>query len=142
MLRFLGFIVVLALLIGAFGYGRGWFTVDKERTGDDTKVTFGLDREKLEDDLRIAKAKVDSKQRSIDEKMLRLRERASRATAETKVAIDDELKELDLERQEIARKLDSMKTTTGDKLRELKDEIVAALDRVEDRLDKALDRFK
>jgi hypothetical protein len=142
MLRFLGFVVVLALLIGAFGYGRGWFTVDKQREGDETKVTFGLDRDKVEEDLRLANAKIDAKQRAIDEKMLRLRDRAARATADAKVEIDAELKELDLERTEISRKLDEMKAATGQKMRELRDEIAEELDRVEDSLDKALERFK
>ena len=78
MLRFLGGILVIALLIGAFGYGRGWFTVDPSTENGRSQITFGLDRNKVDEDIRIVQEKIGSKQRSIDEKMLKLREELSR----------------------------------------------------------------
>jgi hypothetical protein len=141
MLRFLGAIVVIALLVGAFGYGRGWFTVNPSTEGGRTQVTFGLDRKKVEDDLRIAREKIDEQQRSIDQKMLQLRERAARATTALRGDVDRTIEDLERRRVEVGRKIEEMKTASGERLDELKGEIKADLERIEESIDAALERY-
>lgn len=52
MFKLIKFLLVLALILAAIGYWRGWFTIEK--SGDD-QFTVSIDRDKVRDDTSKAK---------------------------------------------------------------------------------------
>ncbi len=61
MKRFLTFLIILVVLVGGFGFYRGWFTVSKASgTNGSGGVTLSMNKDKLKSDLNKAKNKVKS----------------------------------------------------------------------------------
>jgi len=57
-MRFLGFLFIIALIVGAVGYFRGWFTVVTTHASGKGEVTLGVDNDKIRDDAEAAAAGV------------------------------------------------------------------------------------
>lgn len=57
-MRFLGFLFIVALIVGVVGYFRGWFTVVTTHAGGKGEVTLGIDNDKIRDDANDAAAGV------------------------------------------------------------------------------------
>jgi len=142
MLKFLGFILILALLVGAWGYHRGWFSVSETNASGSEQVTFGLDKEKLKQDLHSAHSTLDQKMRDFEAQLAKLKERAKAASADQRVALDRQIQELEGDRDRISNKLTDLKSASGDKAKQLGDEIHAALDKSRAALDKTLESLK
>ena len=137
MLRFLGFLVILALVVGGIGYARGWFFVDRHPATD--SVTFGMDKNRLEEDLRISRARYDEQMKEFDAKLARLKTKASAASASARESLDAKVAEFERDREDLARKLTELKSSTKERFTQLKDEIEAAFRRMGDAIDRALD---
>jgi hypothetical protein len=58
MLRLLGFLVVLALIVGAIGYYRGWFHAESQATSGQSTITVTVDKDKVTQDKDAAQQKV------------------------------------------------------------------------------------
>lgn len=54
MRKFLGTLVLIALVIGVVGASRDWFSLDKTEAGRDTQLQLRIDREKIRTDTREA----------------------------------------------------------------------------------------
>jgi hypothetical protein len=50
MARFIGVLVIIALLIAGFGYYRGWFHIGTTNEGDKTNINIGVDTQKIRED--------------------------------------------------------------------------------------------
>ena len=137
MLRFLGFLVILALIVGGIGYARGWFFVDKNASTD--TVTFGMDKNRLEEDLKISRARYDEQMTEFDAKLARLKTKASAASAGARESLDRQVAEFERDREDLARKLSELKNSTKERFSQLKDEIEAAFRRMGDAIDRALE---
>ncbi len=57
-MRLLGFLILLALIVGAVGYFRGWISLTTETLGGEKKVSLSIDKEGLNDDLTKARSTV------------------------------------------------------------------------------------
>lgn len=59
-MRALGVLFVLVLVVAAIGWFRGWFRVETSLAGGRDEVALRVDRERIEDDARRAKAKIEA----------------------------------------------------------------------------------
>ena len=50
MARFIGILVILALIVGAVGYYRGWFVFDTQGADGKTHIGVTFDKEKFQSD--------------------------------------------------------------------------------------------
>jgi len=53
-MRFLGFLFIIALVVAAVGYFRGWFSVVTVHAGGKDEITLGVDNDKIRDDTDAA----------------------------------------------------------------------------------------
>jgi predicted negative regulator of RcsB-dependent stress response len=67
MLRFLGLLVVLAVVVIGVGFYLGWFHVTSEQTGERTHTTLTVDQDKIREDEERAKSKLQDFGRKIKE---------------------------------------------------------------------------
>lgn len=58
MRKFLGTIALLAIIVAAVGFFRGWFVVDSESHETETNVEIRIDKEKIKNDARTAADRV------------------------------------------------------------------------------------
>ncbi len=58
MLRLIGFVVILMVVVFALGAYLDWFAVSKDDSGDTSKVSVTVDKEKVSQDTATAKEKV------------------------------------------------------------------------------------
>ena len=59
-MRALGVLFVLLLVVAAIGWFRGWFRVETSLAGGRDEVALRVDRERIEDVARRAKAKIEA----------------------------------------------------------------------------------
>src|SRR6185295_4699520 len=116
MLRFFGVLTLVALLLGGWGYARGWFSVSKTQTDDTTRITFGLDKDKAKKDFQSTQSNFEDGLRNVDAKIDQLKLRAQSAVADRKVALDRQLADFDDERTEISKKFEEWKTAGHDRM--------------------------
>ncbi len=57
-MRLLGFLILLALIVGTVGYFRGWISLTTETLGGEKKVSLSIDKDGLNDDLTKARSTV------------------------------------------------------------------------------------
>ena len=57
MRKLLGVLLGLALVLGAIGFFRSWFTVTKTDEGTDTNINLKIDKQRIKDDVDMAKKK-------------------------------------------------------------------------------------
>jgi hypothetical protein len=60
MTRLLGFLVVIALIVGVVGFYRGWFSTATTTGDQKTNINFSVDQEKIQDDVDALKRKAGS----------------------------------------------------------------------------------
>lgn len=59
-MRALGVLFVVVLVVAAFGWFRGWYRVETSSAGERDEVALRVDRDRIEDDARRAKAKIEA----------------------------------------------------------------------------------
>ena len=138
MLKTIGVLVIIGLLIGAWGFHRGWFTVDGSDVAGSSHVTFGLDKEKLQRDTGTAHTSFDDAMKSLEKKLGELETRSQNAAAAERVSLDRAISACKVQRDEIARKLTRLKEATGAEIAELTSEIKQAFADAGAALDRAL----
>jgi hypothetical protein len=62
MIRFLGLLVVLALLVVGVGYYRGWFHADSNNTNGQPTISVTVDKDKINQDKASAQQEVQNLQ--------------------------------------------------------------------------------
>ena len=142
MLKTIGFMLIVAILVGAWGYHRGWFSVSGTNADGKENVTFGLDTDKLKQDLQGAQSSVDEKWSNFEAQLAKLKERAKAASGDMKDALERQVQEFEKDGDQIASKLKELKKATGDKIKQLAGEIQAALDKALAAIGKALESIK
>jgi hypothetical protein len=139
MLRAIGFVVVVGALAGAWGVHEGWFTIDRTDVPGASRVTFGLDKEKLRRDAGTSRTEFDKSLRSFKLKIDELRTRTSHFAAEERSAADHQIEQFETTHDEIARKIDRLAVATESEFHELEREIKASLDEAMAAVDRALE---
>jgi chromosome segregation ATPase len=137
MLKFLGSLVVIAAVIGGIGYWRGWFTVDRREGPDGSQVAVGLDRDQMNRDAAATRKAFEDGMDSVKAKIERLRQRAPASDAD-RARSQQEVSEFERQRDELARKIEELKTASGARYEQLKREIRETLDRMGEALDRSL----
>jgi hypothetical protein len=66
---FLALIAVVILAVIALGFYQGWFHVTTTDTGNNTKVEFNVDKEKVKEDEQKAKEKAKEITKDVKEKV-------------------------------------------------------------------------
>jgi len=56
--KLLAVVVVLLVVVGVVGFGRGWFTVTRDNQPEGTNVNLHIDTEKIQADREAARGKV------------------------------------------------------------------------------------
>jgi cell division protein FtsX len=69
MRNFLGFLVIVVLVVLAAGYYLGWFTFSTANTGNTTNVNMQINKDKIETDAEKAKQKVQETAKDIGHKI-------------------------------------------------------------------------
>ena len=138
MLRFFGGLFIIVLLVGGWGYARGWFSVSKTETGESTNITFALDKDQAKRDAQAAQTEFDDGLRKFDAKLAELKQRAQAAASDQKAVLDAKVKDLERDRADVAKKIDEFKTATHERMHELMTDIRSALDRLRGAIDRAL----
>jgi len=138
MLKTLGVLVLIAALVGAWGWYRGWFTVERSGTADAPKITFGLDKNRVKHEADAQKAKFDDAMQSLQRKIDDLKSRAKTATPEEKAKLDQAARSLEAERDVIRAKIDRLSAETDEKIADLRADIQQRLDQVAADADRAL----
>ena len=138
MLRFFGGLFILVLLVGGWGYARGWFSVSKTETGESTNITFAVDKDQAKRDVHAAQTEFDDGLRKFDAKLAELKQRAQTAASDQKAALDAKVEDLERDRADVAKKIDEFKTAAHERMQELMKDIRSALDRLHGAIDRAL----
>lgn len=138
MLKTLGVLVIISLVVGAFGLYRGWFTVDRTDVPGATRVTFGLDKDQVRRDADASRTALDDALRSFKLKIDELKSDSSKLKDSEKAALDRQIKEFEARRDELSRQLDEVEDLSEPEATERKREIRKALDEATAALDKAL----
>jgi DNA anti-recombination protein RmuC len=139
MLRFLGVFFLIALLVGGWGYARGWFSVSETDAGDSTRVTFGLDKDKVKRDFQSSKEDFDDALKKFDSKLTQLKQRTQAAAADRKAALELKVSDFERDREAVSKRIDEFKTASHAHMSELKADIEAMLDRMRTAIDRVLE---
>ena len=139
MLRFFGVLFLIVLLVGGWGYARGWFSVSETDTADSTRVTFGLDMDKAKHDFQSSKEDFDDALKKFDTKLTQLKQRAQAATADRKAALEKTVSDFDRDREAVSKRIDEFKTASHARMSELKADIKSMLERMRTAIDRALE---
>jgi uncharacterized protein YukE len=139
MLRFLGVFFLIALLVGGWGYASGWFTVSETDTGDSTRVTFGLDKDKARREFQSSKEDFDDALKKFDSKLTQLKQHAQGAAADRKAALEKKISDFERDREAVSKRIDEFMTASHAHMGDLKADIKAMLDRMRTAIDRALE---
>lgn len=114
MMKFLGFLFLVALALGAWGYMNDVFDVSKSEENGKTKFGLTIDNEKaahaLDDVMKKAHETIDYLDRKLDD----LRSKSSKASGESKVKFELEIEQIEAQKGAAAQQLDALKNTKGD----------------------------
>lgn len=128
-MKFLGFLFLIALAVGAWLYMTDVVDVSKSEENGKTKFGLTIDNEKaahaLDDVMKKAHETIDY----LDRKLDALRNKASKASAEGKAKIELEIEQLEAQKGAAAQQLDALKNTKGDDARALQQRLEETLKR-------------
>ena len=138
MLKTLGVLVLIAALVGAWGWYRGWFTVERTGTSDAPKITFGLDKNRVKSDADAQKQKFDEAIQALQRKIDELKSKAKTASASEKERLDQAAADLETQRDVLRAKIDRLDAESKEKVADLRREIQQELDEARADADRAL----
>jgi predicted nucleic acid-binding Zn-ribbon protein len=127
MLKFLGFLFVVAVSFGAWGYFTGRFEVSKTEANGKTSIGVTIDNEKLSKDLDAVIKWGHDQLNALDRKIDELREKASKASAEGKAKIEQQIEALEKQKSETARELEQARDQAVDGASALHERLERAL---------------
>jgi len=131
MLRFFGFLFLVLLAVGAWGYTQDWFK-GYNKTDAQGKTRYGveIDTEKMTNDFDAVSKWARQRLDDIDRQIADLRHQAAKANPNDKPAIEQEIRELEQKKgaatqslQELEKEGDADKNESARRLQqELRDE--------------------
>ncbi len=127
MMKFLGFLFLVALAVGGYGYWKGWFEVSKDQANGKTKFGVTIDNDAMSRDLDTMTKWAHEKLDKLDQKIAELRNKASKASAESKQSLEKEIRALEAQKGSAAESLRELKTSTQEKAAELKKKLEQTL---------------
>jgi formylmethanofuran dehydrogenase subunit E-like metal-binding protein len=111
-MKFLGFLFLVVLAVGAWGYSQDWFEFSKSEAQGKTRYGVDVDENKITHDIdavsKWARERLNDLDRQIDE----LRHKASKASPENKPAIEQEIRELEQKKGAASQELHELEKGT------------------------------
>jgi predicted nucleic acid-binding Zn-ribbon protein len=128
MKKFLVFLLVAVVAIGALGYWRGWFTGVKEGTAP---VPIQVNSTKFKEDKEAFSKEVGEKSKALKDKIANLMKNSEGLTGDDKT----ELAELKKKHDKLEKQLKELEDAGPDKFKDIKDDLSQSLKEVEQKID-------
>lgn len=137
MMKFLGFLFLVALGIAGWGYMHGWFEVSKSEANGKTSYGVTIDNQKVSTDVEGMIRKGHDLLDSLDKKIAELRSKASKASADSKAKIEQQIQSLEAQKNAAAQSLKDAKDATADQASALQQRLEKALNDASTAVEKA-----
>ncbi len=126
MLRFFGFLFLLALGVGAWGWWQDWFSFETSEHGGKSSYTVNVDKDEIARDLETYEQKLHAGLEAINHKIAGLSDRARTASAKSKPELEEQIRELEQKKGEL-ESLRDLRNTPPEELPAKKKKIDEAL---------------
>lgn len=130
MKRFVVFVLVLVVAVGALGYWRGWFDVTNEG-----KVQVKVDSAKFNQDKEAFGKTVSEKAKTTKEQVAKLWKKAEGLRGDDKASLEKELAELEKKHERLEKQLRELGEAGADKFEGIKQDLSKSLDEVEKKIE-------
>jgi hypothetical protein len=127
MKKLLGFLVLVALVVGGVGYWRGWF-VFKKTDDNDGKPNITVNKDKFQEDKAAFLKAAGAKLKALKEKLEGKRSQSKELTGEDKAKADREIRELEAKHGTLDAKLKDADKAAEGEFEGAKSELNRALD--------------
>ena len=128
MTRFLGYLVVVALLVGTWGYFDGWFTFATSDKDGTWSFTTDVHKDEIAKDVVAYEAKVDEWLAVIDRKIDDLRNRSQKASAMTKPELERQIEKEEKKKAEAQDALEGLRSAKPEQVPQKKKRLDEVLD--------------
>lgn len=120
MMKFFGFLFFVAVAVGVWGWWTGRFVFSKSEANGKTSIGVTIDNDAITRDLDAMTQWGREKLDQLDQKIDELRKKASKASAESKRALQEEIDQLEQQKDAAAESLKSLKDGAQAQAAELK----------------------
>jgi len=118
MMRFFGFLFLVGLALGAWGYVTGRFTVRSSEHDGTWTITTDVHKDQLARDVKACERKLLEWFDAVDQKIDDLRHRAKTANAKSRVDVERELEEAERQKDAGNELLRELRTSPSEELPE------------------------
>jgi TolA-binding protein len=130
MKKFLVFVLVLAVAVGAVGYWRGWFSVTK-----DGKVDVQSDSAKFKKDKDAFSKSAGEKAKALKDQVANLWNKSEGLTGDEKAQAQKELGELKTKHDRLEQQIKELEDSGQDRFESIKQDLSKNLDEVEKKIE-------
>jgi chromosome segregation ATPase len=130
--------LVLLVGIGALGYWRGWFSVNKV---DKVDVHVHVDPAKFKQDKEAFSKTVGEKAKTLQDKMARLWKKADGLTGDEKTRAQQELGELKKQHDRLEQQIKELDEAGEDRFESTKQDLAKSLEEVEKKIEKLTEKL-
>jgi Skp family chaperone for outer membrane proteins len=145
MKKFLLFVLVLAVGVGALGYWREWFTVNKEgkvdvqvdsaKSDQDRKSLIQVDSAKFDQDRKAFSKSVGAKAKTLKDDVAHLWKKSESLSGDEKTQAQKELGELQTKHDRLEQQLKQLDDAGQDKFDSIKQDLEKSLEEVEKKIE-------
>ena len=114
MMRFLGFLFLVVLAVGAWGYTQDWFKGYKTEAQGKTRYGVEIDTEKMTNDFDAVSKWARERLDDIDRQIAALRQQEATASPAEKPAIEQEIRELEQKKGAAKQELKELEKSGDD----------------------------
>jgi DNA mismatch repair ATPase MutS len=136
-MRFLGFLFLVAVGIGAWGWWKDWFSVTTSDANGKSSITVEIDKDKLAADLDAYEKKAREVLDALDRKIDELKEKAKSAGGDAKKELEREIDELEQKKEAAAESLGELKNSSDQKLDDVRKRLDEVLEESKDAVKRA-----
>ena len=129
MKKFLVFVFVLIVAIGALGYWRGWYSLTKEG-----KVDVEMDVAKFKQDREAFSKTAGEKTKALKDQVANLWKKTEGLTGDEKAHTQKELAELEKKHERLEKQLKELADTGQDRFESIRQDISKALEEVDQKI--------
>jgi len=116
MMRFLGYVCLLALAAGAWGWYAGWFSFESSEREGTTRFTIDVHKDEFARDLESYEEKVHEAVRAIDRQIAELRSRSRSANAKARPELEQQIEALEDKKDAASQSLRELQNAAPEEL--------------------------
>jgi hypothetical protein len=113
-------VVVIAVVIVALGFWRGWFDLGGKQEDGKVGANLDINVNKLKADKEAFKKELGEKSKAMKEKMASLKTKAKGLSEEAKADVEKEIEALGKQHETLEKKMSEVEESTEEKFTELK----------------------